>query len=269
MDTNDKVEEREWQARELEPNPHPLKRRFVFWYTRRTKVHPPPHFPALEETLDVPPPKLQDVLYCSKVYGPLKRRKVSAIRQFPPGCGPVLGAATNVKVSSLPTWYQSCFEPHDRLPSSYSFMCYTCHKMFENSTTEGSDVLPSSGGASIPPQLKFLMTTIKNVIIVQLTAKKHLTWRSQVLKVSRANNFEGYLDGSARQPPCQVTSATGQVELNPQFSTWLLIDQNLAIALLSTISTNFLPYILILDFCTEIWNTLKKRLQSTNRSRII
>ncbi|KAL0914737.1 hypothetical protein M5K25_015113 [Dendrobium thyrsiflorum] len=96
MDTNGKAEEREWQAHELEPNPHPLKRRFVFWYTRRTKVHPPPPFPALEETLDVPPPKLQDVLYCLKVYGPLKRRKVSAIRQFPPGCGPMLGAATNI-----------------------------------------------------------------------------------------------------------------------------------------------------------------------------
>ncbi|KAL0917427.1 hypothetical protein M5K25_012486 [Dendrobium thyrsiflorum] len=96
MGTNGKEEKCEWQAHELEPNPRPLKRRFVFWYTRRTKVHPPPPLPALEATLDVPPPKLQDVLFYSKVYGPVKRRKVSAIRQFPPGCGPVSGATTSI-----------------------------------------------------------------------------------------------------------------------------------------------------------------------------
>ncbi|KAL0922418.1 hypothetical protein M5K25_006403 [Dendrobium thyrsiflorum] len=96
MGTDVKAEECEWRAHELEPNPRPLKRRFVFWYTRRTKVHPPPPLPALEATLDVPPPKPQDVLFYSKVHGPVKRRKVSAIRQFPPGCGPGSGAATSV-----------------------------------------------------------------------------------------------------------------------------------------------------------------------------
>ncbi|KAL0919770.1 hypothetical protein M5K25_011888 [Dendrobium thyrsiflorum] len=95
MGTNGKEEKCEWQAHELEPNPRPLKRRFVFWYTRRTKVHPPPPFPVLEATLGVPPPKPQDVLFYSKVHGPVKRRKVSAIRQFPPGCGPMSGAATS------------------------------------------------------------------------------------------------------------------------------------------------------------------------------
>ncbi|KAL0903952.1 hypothetical protein M5K25_026016 [Dendrobium thyrsiflorum] len=96
MGTDVKEEKCEWQAHELEPNPRPLKRRFVFWYTRRTKVHPPPPLPALEATLGVPPPKPQDVLFFSKVHGPVKRRKVSAIRQFPPGCGPGSGAATSV-----------------------------------------------------------------------------------------------------------------------------------------------------------------------------
>ncbi|KAL0913100.1 hypothetical protein M5K25_016532 [Dendrobium thyrsiflorum] len=96
MGTDVKAEKCEWQAHELELNPRPLKRRFVFWYTRRTKVHPPPPLPALEATLGVPPPKPQDVLFYSKVHGPVKRRKVSAIRQFPPGCGPVSGAATSV-----------------------------------------------------------------------------------------------------------------------------------------------------------------------------
>ncbi|KAL0923151.1 hypothetical protein M5K25_007199 [Dendrobium thyrsiflorum] len=112
MGTDVKTEEREWQAHELEPNPRPLKRRFVFWYTRRTKVHPPPPLPALEATLGVPPPKPQDVLFYSKVHGPVKRRKVSAIRQFPPGCGPGSGAATSEKFRKQSTGL--VFKPEKR-----------------------------------------------------------------------------------------------------------------------------------------------------------
>ncbi|KAL0910100.1 hypothetical protein M5K25_021039 [Dendrobium thyrsiflorum] len=41
---------------------------------------------VLEESVE--PPKFQNRLCFSKMYGLLRRRKVSAIRQFPPGCGP-------------------------------------------------------------------------------------------------------------------------------------------------------------------------------------
>ncbi|KAL0918916.1 hypothetical protein M5K25_010963 [Dendrobium thyrsiflorum] len=96
-----------------------------------------------------------------------------------------------------------------------------------------------------------------------------LIWRSQVLNVIRANSFEGYLDGTVRRPPRQITSETGTVIPNPLFSTWMLIDQNLAAALFTTISAPLLPYVLNLDSCSEIWQTIGKRLQASNRSRIL
>lgn len=57
--------------------------------------------------------------------------------------------------------------------------------------------------------------------------------------------------------------------LNPLYTYWLLLDQNLLVALLFTISSSFLIYIINLDTFHEIWTTLECRLFSINRSRVI
>lgn len=47
------------------------------------------------------------------------------------------------------------------------------------------------------------------------------------------------------------------------------MDQNLSVALFSTILPSILPYILNLDTCSLIWSTLERRFFSTNGSRVI
>lgn len=47
------------------------------------------------------------------------------------------------------------------------------------------------------------------------------------------------------------------------------MDQNLVASLCSTISATILPYCLELESCTDIWSTVEKRLQASNRSRVI
>lgn len=59
---------------------------------------------------------------------------------------------------------------------------------------------PTFADISIPSQLKFLISNIKNFIISQLTTKNHLAKRAHILKVFRANSFEGYLDGTISKP---------------------------------------------------------------------
>lgn len=49
----------------------------------------------------------------------------------------------------------------------------------------------------------------------------------------------------------------------------VLIDKNLATAVCSTISTLILPYMHELDHYNEIWKVIERRLQATNRSRVI
>lgn len=76
------------------------------------------------------------------------------------------------------------------------------------------------------------------------------------------------MDGSYICPSQYITNTARAKVLNPQHTTWLLIDQNLATALYSVISQTILPYVLSLDHCSEIWATVGKRLQSTTRARV-
>ncbi|PKU87463.1 Retrovirus-related Pol polyprotein from transposon TNT 1-94 [Dendrobium catenatum] len=132
-----------------------------------------------------------------------------------------------------------------------------------------SDVPTTSTDVVIPATLKFLLANIKNVINVQLLPENYPTWRSAIYKLFAANHFSGYLDGTVLPPPKHLLTATGQLTLNPQHSTWTLIDQNLSVALFSTISPPILPYILTLETSASIWKTLEQRFFSTNRSRVI
>ncbi|PKU76601.1 Retrovirus-related Pol polyprotein from transposon TNT 1-94 [Dendrobium catenatum] len=122
---------------------------------------------------------------------------------------------------------------------------------------------------SFPTSLKFLMGNVKNIVAQPLTADNHPLWRSQVLKLFRANGYHGFLDGSSSIPSDNITSATGQSVPNPAYTNWILIDQNLAAALYSVISPTILPYVLSVEHCHEIWTILDRRLQSSTRSRII
>ncbi|PKU79283.1 Retrovirus-related Pol polyprotein from transposon TNT 1-94 [Dendrobium catenatum] len=138
-----------------------------------------------------------------------------------------------------------------------------------STATTTSESRQSSGNFSetqaIPQQLKFLMSHIKGIISLTLTAENFPIWRSQVFKLFKANGFEGFLDDSCLCPsPHHQTMAN---ELS--FQTWNLLDQNLAVALYSIISPSILPYVLSLDHCAEIWETIARRLQSNTRSRTI
>ncbi|PKU68904.1 Retrovirus-related Pol polyprotein from transposon TNT 1-94 [Dendrobium catenatum] len=107
------------------------------------------------------------------------------------------------------------------------------------------------------------------MVTVQLTTENHLIWKSQLLKLFTANNFEGYLDGTIVPPTKQITDVNGNSRINPLYSTWMLIDQHLASAIYSTVSASLLPYILNLNSSHEIWLTTERRLQSSNRFRLL
>ncbi|PKU61173.1 Retrovirus-related Pol polyprotein from transposon TNT 1-94 [Dendrobium catenatum] len=111
------------------------------------------------------------------------------------------------------------------------------------------------------------MMNVKTVINTQLTAENHPIWKSHILKLFSANGFSGYLDGFCASPPEFLIASDGSTTPNKVFKTWMLVDQNLASALYSTISASLLPYVLNLNTTHDIWITVDKCLQSINRSR--
>lgn len=56
---------------------------------------------------------------------------------------------------------------------------------------------------------------------------------------------------------------------NSKYQEWVLVDQNLAAALCSMLSQVILPYVIHLESTSDIWATIERRLQSSNRSRVI
>ncbi|PKU70250.1 Retrovirus-related Pol polyprotein from transposon TNT 1-94 [Dendrobium catenatum] len=130
------------------------------------------------------------------------------------------------------------------------------------SPTSSTTITQSQSSIIIPPQLKFVLSNIKNLVANPLTSDNYPLWRSQVEKIFAANGFQGFLDGSSQKPP-QDSSNTSS------YAAWQLLDQNLAAALFSIITPSILPYVLSLTHCADIWATLTHRLQASNRSRII
>lgn len=53
---------------------------------------------------------------------------------------------------------------------------------------------------------------------------------------------------------------------NGEYNCWILMDQNLVMAICSTI---FSFYVLYLEHYHELWIVMERRLQTTNRSRVI
>ncbi|XP_020674178.1 uncharacterized protein LOC110093588 [Dendrobium catenatum] len=121
----------------------------------------------------------------------------------------------------------------------------------------------------IPSSLKFLISKIKAIIPIQLSNKNYSTWRSQILKLFRANNYSGFLDKNTSIPSHITTDSTVTSRPNMAYSCWILADQNLTAAICSTIFACILPYVLHLDNCAHIWSTLEWRLQETDRWRVI
>ncbi|KAI0525123.1 hypothetical protein KFK09_004514 [Dendrobium nobile] len=112
----------------------------------------------------------------------------------------------------------------------------------------------------IPSHLKFLISNIKNLVPTLLTYENYAIWRLQLYQHFSANGYGEHLTGQAICPP-----ESAALEHN----RWTLIDRNLVSTLLSTISPSILPYVITLNTSHDVWLTLERRLQPTNRSRVI
>lgn len=149
------------------------------------------------------------------------------------------------------------FRAQKALKNSHGDIAFKCINHFNEQATpmKMTDVF-------VPSQLKFLMNNMRAIIHIQLTTENYPLWKSQISKLFTENGFEGYLDTSTPKPEKKTVDESGNVILNPSFNTWILIDQNLSVALYSMISPSLLSYVLNLE-------TIEWRLQSMNHSRIL
>ncbi|PKU83090.1 Retrovirus-related Pol polyprotein from transposon TNT 1-94 [Dendrobium catenatum] len=136
-------------------------------------------------------------------------------------------------------------------------------------TEETTEADQAEEGRTISSSLKFVIGNLKNIVPVQLSTENYMLWRSQVVKLFRANGFDKFLEPIFSPPEKQIRRSDLTLITNPKYTQWVLTDQNLAAALCSTISPSILPYIINLDSTSKIWTALENRFQSTNRSKVI
>lgn len=88
------------------------------------------------------------------------------------------------------------------------------------------------------------MADIKYIISTQLTNKHYSTWRSQTLKLFRANRFVEFLDGTNWCLENFLIFDYRATKFSQEYDQSMLVSQNLATKMSSTISFVILPYIL-------------------------
>lgn len=110
-------------------------------------------------------------------------------------------------------------------------------------------VEPISSETHISSHFKFVIGNIKNIIQTPLATETHQIWKLHILKLSRANDFEGYLTRGIPCPPQLMISLDGTIVTNLEHSQWILNNLNLASTLYPTILFGPLPYVLNLNAC--------------------
>ncbi|KAI0499077.1 hypothetical protein KFK09_019978 [Dendrobium nobile] len=132
------------------------------------------------------------------------------------------------------------------------------------SASASSSVAATSGEQPSAPvisqSLKFVISNLKFLVPLSLTADNFPIWSSQIAKLFKANGFAAFLE---------ARSTSENLDPNQDSHQWTVINQNLATAMCSTISPAVLPYVIHLESTQEIWSTLHIRFQSSNRSKVI
>ncbi|KAI0496607.1 hypothetical protein KFK09_022927 [Dendrobium nobile] len=73
-------------------------------------------------------------------------------------------------------------------------------------------------GSTIPTSLKFMISNIRNMIPTQLTSENYSIWKSQIIKLLKANGFLQFLLPNACPPEKDTQTDEGKIVENPQYA---------------------------------------------------
>lgn len=114
--------------------------------------------------------------------------------------------------------------------------------------------------------LKFLISNIKHIMRTQLTSENYPTWRSQILKIFRANDFFWIYHQTCSISRIWKWNWKNQSKLQLVYARW---SKSCYIYVFYSFFYNFIIYSSIGKSMQKTWVTLECRLQASNRSHII
>ncbi|KAH9693065.1 retrovirus-related pol polyprotein from transposon RE1 [Citrus sinensis] len=108
---------------------------------------------------------------------------------------------------------------------------------------------------------------------IKLTQNNFMLWKSQVISSIRANELEGFINGSHICPPrCFTNPGPNQTTItttNPEYQIWKKQDHILLSWLLSSLSEGVLGTVVDCSTSCEVWTTLANQYGARTRARVL
>ena len=108
---------------------------------------------------------------------------------------------------------------------------------------------------------------------IKLTQNNFMLWKSQVISSIRANELEGFINGSHICPPrCFTNLGPNQTTItttNPEYQIWKKQDHILLSWLLSSLSEGVLGTVVNCSTSCEVWTTLANQYGARTRARVL
>ena len=138
----------------------------------------------------------------------------------------------------------------------------------ENQNTERS----SSHNTPSPTQ-HITSSTYIFTTPIKLNQNNFILWRSQVISSIRANELEGFIDGSHICPPRVFINLEQDQTIvttpNPEYQVWKKQDHILLSWLLSSLIEEVLDTVVDCSTSLEVWTTLSNQFGARTRARIL
>jgi hypothetical protein len=114
------------------------------------------------------------------------------------------------------------------------------------------------------------LPVVHHLVTIKLNREHYLLWRAQIVPYLRGQHLFGFLDGSRPAPPQILTVTTAEISTpqpNPDYHTWLVQDQMILSALISSLTENILAYVVRCTTSREVWLTLERMFTAHSRAR--
>ena len=124
---------------------------------------------------------------------------------------------------------------------------------------------------SFPLHLPMVIPSTLAPLSIRLDRLNHAFWRSQILPTVRAHDLEGFLLGTRLKPTEFLSYSTTCHDpiRNPDYLTWMRLDQFLMSWLLSSINEQMLGHVFQCNTSTEIWKVLDQLFSTRSRAQIL
>ncbi|CAH9112677.1 unnamed protein product [Cuscuta europaea] len=122
--------------------------------------------------------------------------------------------------------------------------------------------------AELAQTISHVATNVTNIVTTKLLAVEHYTtWRAQFESFLVSQGLLDMVDGSIQVPTPYSIDVINRQFPNPEFSTWLRIDQTIRSWLFATLSRDVLIDVRDLKHSCEIWERLESRFMSVSLAR--